>query len=173
MQESMQNAQMNKPLIGEMVPRGARFGGKVLGLFSLLMGLVCAVLWCTKEEDQSTVTSLLQFMQPTKLAGPMRTWQPMQAKQSMQAARPWPVVKPAWVSSPSQEAAQTRDMSMRAEGEYGASGTSFYTKTEKQDSYDDLDMVLKEKCKDDKLRALIVEMLDAVAEITEALRQRS
>jgi len=58
---------------------------------------------------------------------------------------------------------------MRGE-EYGASSTSFYTKTEKQDSYDDLNVVLDAKCKDAKLRTVIVEMLDAVADITEALR---
>merc|ERR1719313_3323701 len=53
---------------------------------------------------------------------------------------------------------------------YGASGTSFYTTTEKQDSYDDLDTVLEAKCADQKTRAVIVEMLDACADITEALR---
>ena len=59
---------------------------------------------------------------------------------------------------------------LRGEGEYGASGTSFYTTTEKQDSYDDLDTVLEAKCADQKTRAVIVEMLDACADITEALR---
>merc|ERR1719324_2299759 len=54
--------------------------------------------------------------------------------------------------------------------EYGASSTSFYTTTEKQDSYDSLDVVLAEKCKDEKPRTCIVEMLDACADITEALR---
>jgi sedoheptulose-bisphosphatase len=56
------------------------------------------------------------------------------------------------------------------EGEYGASGTSFYTTTEKQDSYDSMESVLKAKCKDEKTRAVILEMLDACADITEALR---
>ena len=54
--------------------------------------------------------------------------------------------------------------------EYGASSTSFYTTTEKQDSYDDLDSVLDHKCKDQNLRKLICECLDACGEITEALR---
>ena len=53
---------------------------------------------------------------------------------------------------------------------YGASGTSFYTTTEKQDSYDSLDKVLDAKCKDAGVRKVIVEMLDACGEITEALR---
>jgi sedoheptulose-bisphosphatase len=65
---------------------------------------------------------------------------------------------------------QNRDMRAHGGGEFGASSTSFYTKTEKQDSYDDLDKVLSEKCKDEKLKVLITEMLDAVADITEALR---
>merc|ERR1719356_293001 len=55
-------------------------------------------------------------------------------------------------------------------GEYGASSTSFYTKTEKQDSYDDLDKVLDEKMKDPEIKAVIKEMLGAIGEITEALR---
>ena len=54
--------------------------------------------------------------------------------------------------------------------EYGASSTSFYTTTEKQDSYDSLDVVLGTKCADTQMRTLIVEMLDAIADITEALR---
>ena len=53
---------------------------------------------------------------------------------------------------------------------YGASGTSFYTTTEKQDTYDSLDKVLTAKCKDAGVRKVIVEMLDACGEITEALR---
>lgn len=55
-------------------------------------------------------------------------------------------------------------------GEYGASSTSFYTTTEKQDSYASLDDILQEKCKDDKVRQVIVDMLDVCADITEALR---
>merc|ERR1719272_666619 len=55
-------------------------------------------------------------------------------------------------------------------GEYGASSTSFYTTTEKQDSYESLDAVLENKCKDEKLRLVIKDMLDACADITEALR---
>jgi len=62
----------------------------------------------------------------------------------------------------------TRDVRMR--GEYGASSTSFYTTTEKQDKYDDLDTVLDAKCGDAQVKAVIKEMLEACADITEALR---
>ena len=55
-------------------------------------------------------------------------------------------------------------------GEFGASSTSFYTKTEKKDSYESLDAVLEQKCSDPKVRAVIKDMLDVCAEITEALR---
>ena len=55
-------------------------------------------------------------------------------------------------------------------GEFGASSTSFYTTTEKKDSYESLDTVLEAKCKDPKVRAIIKDMLDVCAEITEALR---
>lgn len=55
-------------------------------------------------------------------------------------------------------------------GEYGASSTSFYTTNEKQDSYASLDDILQEKCKDEKVKQVIVDMLDVCADITEALR---
>ena len=55
-------------------------------------------------------------------------------------------------------------------GEYGASATSFYTKTEKKDTYESLDDVLEAKCKDEKVRGVIKDMLDVCADITEALR---
>ena len=55
-------------------------------------------------------------------------------------------------------------------GEYGASSTSFYTTTEKQDSYESLNDVLAVKCADEQVRAVIKDMLDACADITEALR---
>jgi hypothetical protein len=42
------------------------------------------------------------------------------------------------------ESQATRDVRMR--GEYGASGTSFYTTTEKEDYYDTLEAVLEKKC---------------------------
>jgi sedoheptulose-bisphosphatase len=54
--------------------------------------------------------------------------------------------------------------------EYGASSTSFYTTTEKQESYSSLDEVLDEKCSDPKVRMVIKDMLEACAEITDALR---
>ncbi len=55
-------------------------------------------------------------------------------------------------------------------GEYGASSTSFYTTTEKQETYDSLEDVLSTKCADEQVRAVIKDMLDACADITEALR---
>merc|ERR1719215_583102 len=55
-------------------------------------------------------------------------------------------------------------------GEYGASSTSFYTNVEKQDSYASLNDVLEQKCKDPQLKIVIKDMLDACADITEALR---
>lgn len=55
-------------------------------------------------------------------------------------------------------------------GEFGASSTSFYTTTEKKDSYESLDDVLSTKCSDPKVRQVIKDMLDVCAEITEALR---
>lgn len=54
--------------------------------------------------------------------------------------------------------------------EYGASSTSFYTTTEKQETYASLEEVLKEKCADKQVREVIVDMLEACADITEALR---
>ena len=55
-------------------------------------------------------------------------------------------------------------------GEYGASSTSFYTTTEKQDSYASLEEVLESHCADLKVRAVITDMLNVCADITEALR---
>lgn len=64
----------------------------------------------------------------------------------------------------------SRSVSTQLYGEYGASSTSFYTTTEKQDSYASLEEVLAEKCSDDKVKQVIVDMLDVCADITEALR---
>jgi sedoheptulose-bisphosphatase len=55
-------------------------------------------------------------------------------------------------------------------GEFGASSTSFYTTTEKQDTYASLEEVLEQKCKNEKVRQVIIDMLDVCADITEALR---
>lgn len=55
-------------------------------------------------------------------------------------------------------------------GEFGASSTSFYTKTEKKESYESLEDVLERKCMDEKVREVIIDMLDVCAEITESLR---
>lgn len=55
-------------------------------------------------------------------------------------------------------------------GEFGASSTSFYTTTEKQDTYASLEEILDEKCKDKKVQQVIIDMLEVCADITEALR---
>jgi sedoheptulose-bisphosphatase len=62
--------------------------------------------------------------------------------------------------------------------DYAASCTSFYTDTERQDSYESVHDVLRSKCccggsdGDDapKLRQVILDLLDVCAGITEALR---
>jgi sedoheptulose-bisphosphatase len=54
--------------------------------------------------------------------------------------------------------------------EYGASSTSFYTSSEKQESYESLDDVLTKECKDPLVRQVIKDMLEVCADITEALR---
>lgn len=64
----------------------------------------------------------------------------------------------------------SRSASTQLYGEYGASSTSFYTTTEKQDSYKSLEDVLAEKCNDQKVKQVIIDMLDVCADITEALR---
>ena len=63
-----------------------------------------------------------------------------------------------------------RNVRVQSGDAYGASGTSFYTTTEKQESYDSLDAVLDAKCSDPEIRTVIKEQLDACADITEALR---
>jgi hypothetical protein len=55
-------------------------------------------------------------------------------------------------------------------GDYGASHTSFYTSTEKKESYESLDDVLNTKCKDPKVRHVIRDMFAVCADITIALR---
>jgi len=72
--------------------------------------------------------------------------------------------------SPAFVAKSTKVSSTSLYGEYGASSTSFYTTTEKKDSYESLDDVLQNKCSDPKVRQVIKDMLDVCAEITEALR---
>jgi sedoheptulose-bisphosphatase len=104
----------------------------------------------------------MQPVRATKSTASHLASTPLQVAQCLMPQQPAHGPQP-WVS-------QNRDMRARAEGEFGASGTSFYTKTEKQDSYDDLDKILGAACKDEKLKVLIKEMLDAVADITEALR---
>jgi sedoheptulose-bisphosphatase len=53
---------------------------------------------------------------------------------------------------------------------YGASSTSFYTNEEKQDSYETLEDVLLQKCKDEKVRKVIKDLMQICADITDALR---
>lgn len=64
----------------------------------------------------------------------------------------------------------TREQKTAMYAEYGASSTSFYTTTEKKDSYESLDSILEAKCKDEKVRQVIKDMLEVCADITEALR---
>lgn len=82
------------------------------------------------------------------------------------------LVNTALAFSPASPAFMTtsKASSTKLNGEYGASSTSFYTTTEKQDSYESLDSVLDAKCKDPKVKQVIKDMLDVCAEITEALR---
>ena len=58
----------------------------------------------------------------------------------------------------------------KADDAYGASHTSFYTDAVAKDKYDTLEEVLGEKLKDDKLKGMVNELLDACVKITEALR---
>lgn len=74
---------------------------------------------------------------------------------------------PASVSSSVSRAAGP---STQLYGEFGASSTSFYTTAEKQDTYASLEDTLNNKCKDPKVRQVIVDMLDVCADITDALR---
>ena len=81
------------------------------------------------------------------------------------------VVNSSFAFSPSSPAFMASKVSTtRLYGEYGASSTSFYTKTEKKESYESLEDVLEEKCKDPKVRQVIKDMLDVCADITEAIR---
>ena len=57
-----------------------------------------------------------------------------------------------------------------ASSSYGASCTSCYTTEEKKDSYQTLYDVLEEKCQDDKVRAVIKDLMQMCADITDALR---
>lgn len=69
--------------------------------------------------------------------------------------------------------AETKQEKFQKRGEdtsFGASCTSFYTTEEKKDSYDTLEDVLLTKCADDKVRAVIQDLLQICADITEALR---
>jgi len=79
-----------------------------------------------------------------------------------------PSFKPAFTSASSSAAVARPETKLF--GEYGASSTSFYTTTEKKDSYKSLDDILTVHCKDEKVRQVIKDMLEACAEITEALR---
>ena len=88
----------------------------------------------------------------------------LMASQSLAFAPNTPAT--AFISNPKAPSAVTSTSLF----EYGASSTSFYTTAEKQDSYMSLDDVLASKCKDEKTRVVIRDMLDCSAEITEELR---
>ena len=77
---------------------------------------------------------------------------------------------PAFAAVATKSAAAPSATQLFSEGEYRASSTSFYTTTEKQESYKSLDDVLNAKCANEQVRAVIKDMLDACADITEALR---
>jgi len=78
--------------------------------------------------------------------------------------------RPAFTSAAVSSSASSTPTQLFGEGEYGASSTSFYTTTEKQETYDSAEDVLNAKCSDPQVRAVIVDMLEACADITEALR---
>jgi len=125
--------------------------------------------------DDTTLDKPGALAVPRSASAAMKPMQPVRASQSaapQMATTPLQVAQcfmPQIAGSPQPWGSQSRDMRAHG-GEFGASSTSFYTKTEKQDSYDDLDQILDAKCKDEKLKVLVKEMLDAVADITEALR---
>jgi sedoheptulose-bisphosphatase len=60
--------------------------------------------------------------------------------------------------------------STQLKADYGASHTSFYTSTEKKESYESLNDVLSTKCNDPKVRRVIRDMFAVCADITIALR---
>jgi hypothetical protein len=74
-------------------------------------------------------------------------------------------------SSPFMTSSEKKTANTKLYGEYGASSTSFYTDVEKQDSYESIDDVLGKKCKDEKVREVIMDMLDVCGQITEELRK--
>jgi len=61
-------------------------------------------------------------------------------------------------------------VALKADEAYGASHTSFYTDAVAKEKYDTLEEVLATKLKNEKLKALVNELLDACVKITEALR---
>lgn len=65
---------------------------------------------------------------------------------------------------------QDKYQSRATSSSYGASSTSFYTNEEKKDSYESLNDVLMRKCKDAKVRAVIRDLMQMCADITDALR---
>ena len=71
---------------------------------------------------------------------------------------------------------RTRVLATRMQAEavvdeaFGASHTSFYTSAKAKDSYATLDEILTAKMKDEGVRAVTKEVLDACVKITEALR---
>ncbi|CAE7032869.1 unnamed protein product [Symbiodinium sp. CCMP2592] len=75
------------------------------------------------------------------------------------------------VASAARRASRAKGKTQRkADDAYGASHTSFYTDAVAKDKYDTLEEVLAEKLKDEKLKGMVNELLDACVTITEALR---
>lgn len=67
-------------------------------------------------------------------------------------------------------AAEKQKQFQKKNSSFAASCTSVYTTEEKKDSYETLEDVLLEKCADEKVRAVIQDLLQICADITEALR---
>eukprot|EP00747_Dinoflagellata_sp_TGD_P147937 gnl/TRDRNA2_/TRDRNA2_176863_c0_seq10.p1 gnl/TRDRNA2_/TRDRNA2_176863_c0~~gnl/TRDRNA2_/TRDRNA2_176863_c0_seq10.p1 ORF type:complete len:452 (-),score=107.35 gnl/TRDRNA2_/TRDRNA2_176863_c0_seq10:283-1638(-) len=163
-------------ILGEPVVVEAPRRGTGLALTAVLAGSACAALLLNGRGGLNLTASdpaaamISQVRAPTSAS---QAVQPVMAWHSTPSARIWQAAEPAWQpmqTNPVRSGQPFCDIRVRGEGEYGASSTSFYTTAEKQDSYDSLDAVLENKCKDKKLRTLIRELLDACADITEALR---
>lgn len=77
----------------------------------------------------------------------------------------------AMLAAAGQRRKSAKKSARRAEDSaYGASHTSFYTDAVAKDKYETLDEVLATKLKNEKLKGLVNELLDACVKITEALR---
>jgi sedoheptulose-bisphosphatase len=166
---------LGEPFVVGAVPNGARFGGKGLALLCLLIG-GCAMIWSQRADSgelvppSATEAAVLPYSQSARAVGqaslqPMPAWKPMQQARAAwhpsapQPARTWQPVSAQLGSTG--VAPKLRDTRMNAGPEYG---------TAVQEDVDSLEQVLATKCKDEKKKQLIKEVLDAIADITEALR---